>query len=584
MLLLLLSSQHTPIIHSKLHQEVLSGVRQELKLRKARITAKTVRILQLQRMLSAKVYLKREGTLALAKSIWVRLEPCECAITSAKATYTTNDNIVVTSGSTTAAIDSEQRRHSRSSSTGSSADYDAAMYDKRVSYGHERKSSTAVLVQAHSFLASQRWVVCCMSSSAAAVCDDLRAARSIFALDCVNYFLLAYPVTSAHILTATAALRCHSTSTSSVISSGIQHEGSWLVRAGMIAAAVAEALKLPHHNYSSSSSSSSNISGTSEHSAPVQEALRLAATRCWRLLNCRWAAQEAFVVCAILCHALQTLHTNNTDATATATAATTTAAVLVVPFEAALAQASTALCTALQQSPGGVSQLWELTAAAAGIDVLKLYVDSSDVVSKGTSLTGLHSTRPNEPLLHELEERLGISPLAVESMTAASTTTSNSNSDSDSEGFDRRTVLIGSRRSSLGLGAGQGLPLCEDMQVQQSQQQRDAELASATAAAAAAAALSDASVVGRNPRLLQPSALLTSERVSALYMRLPPTVRTCSLTLLYSLEKHGASIDTLVALCGQSEPTLVVIGDTHNGCFGGFAAGKSPFCHCHSYN
>eukprot|EP00953_Heterococcus_sp_UTEX-ZZ885_P008625 5163-Heterococcus_DN1.PRE.1 len=134
-----------------------------------------------------------------------------------------------------------------------------------------------------------------MSSSAAAVCDDLRAARSIFALDCVNYFLLAYPVTSAHILTATAALRCHSTSSSSVISSGIQHEGSWLVRAGMIAAAVAEALELPHQDYSNSSSSSNNISGMSEHSAPVQEALRLAATKWWRLLNCRWAAQEAFV-------------------------------------------------------------------------------------------------------------------------------------------------------------------------------------------------------------------------------------------------------------------------------------------------
>eukprot|EP00953_Heterococcus_sp_UTEX-ZZ885_P011172 6467-Heterococcus_DN1.PRE.1 len=238
--------------------EVLPGVRQELKLRKARITAKTVRILQLQRMLSAKVYLKREGTLALAQSLWVRLEPCECAIASAKATEetgSTNDNIIVTSGSSTAATDSEQRRHSRSSSTGSTAEYDAAMYERRVSFAHERKSSTAVLVQAHSFLASQRWVVCCMSSSAAAVCDDLRAARSIFALDCVNYFLLAYPVTSAHILTATAALRCHSTSSSSVISSGIQHEGSWLVRAGMIAAAVAEALELPHQDYSNSSSS-----------------------------------------------------------------------------------------------------------------------------------------------------------------------------------------------------------------------------------------------------------------------------------------------------------------------------------------
>eukprot|EP00953_Heterococcus_sp_UTEX-ZZ885_P011173 6468-Heterococcus_DN1.PRE.1 len=239
-------------------KEVLPGVRQELKLRKARITAKTVRILQLQRMLSAKVYLKREGTLALAQSIWVRLEPCECAIASAKATEatgSTDDNIIVTSGSTTAATDCEQRRQSRSSSTGSGAEYDAAMYERRVSFAHERKSSTAVLVQAHSFLASQRWVVCCMSSSAAAVCDDLRAARSIFALDCVNYFLLAYPVTSAHILTATAALRCHSTSSSSVISSGIQHEGSWLVRAGMIAAAVAEALELPHQDYSNSSSS-----------------------------------------------------------------------------------------------------------------------------------------------------------------------------------------------------------------------------------------------------------------------------------------------------------------------------------------
>jgi hypothetical protein len=557
---------------------VLSGVRHELQLRKARITAKTTRILQLQRMLSAKVYLKREGTLALVQSIWVRLEPCECAITSAKATCTTTNSSIVTisSGSTTAASDSEQRRHSRSSSAGSSTDYDAVMHDRRVSYGHERKSSTAVLVQAHSFLASQRWVVCCMSSSVPAVCDDLRAAGSIFALDCVNYFLLAYPVTSAQILTATAALQHHS---SSSISSGIPHERSWLVRAGVIAAAVAEALALPHHDYTSSSSSASS---TGEHAAPVQEALRLAATRWWRLLNCRWAAQEAFVVCALLCHALQTLHTNNIDAKTTAAA--TTAAVLVVPFEAALAQASAALHTALQQSPTGVSQLWEFTAAAAGIDVLKLYVDSSDVASKGASLTGLHSTRPNEPLLHELENRLGISHLAVESMTS-----SNGYSDSDREGFDRRTVLIGSRRSSLGLGDGQGLPLPrEDMPIQQQQQQQQQQQCDAASSAvhtshhtapahsttSAAAATTGGTGVVQDARLLQPSALLTSDRVSALYMRLPPPVRASSLTLLYSLERHGASVDTLVALCGHTEPTLVVIGNTQDGCFGGFAAGK----------
>ncbi|CAM9347767.1 unnamed protein product, partial [Phaeothamnion confervicola] len=67
--------------------------------------------------------------------------------------------------------------------------------------------------------------------------------------------------------------------------------------------------------------------------------------------------------------------------------------------------------------------------------------------------------------------------------------------------------------------------------------------------------------------------VLSLPQVHALARSLPDTLCTRHWQLLYSLDAHGASLNTLLARCAGREPTLLALADRGGAVFGGFATG-----------
>jgi hypothetical protein len=68
------------------------------------------------------------------------------------------------------------------------------------------------------------------------------------------------------------------------------------------------------------------------------------------------------------------------------------------------------------------------------------------------------------------------------------------------------------------------------------------------------------------------SDVLSADQASVLATHLPPALAGYKWTLVYSLTKHGASLETLVAKCNTTAPTLLVLKDTKGCVFGGYVS------------
>jgi hypothetical protein len=377
-----------------------------------------------------------------------------------------------------------------------------------------------------------------------AVSDEIRNIGNIFALDCLNYMLLAYPLTSAHMFASSATATYH-----------IEMRYTMLQKVSKIAFIVAELLAIcPLKN---------------EIGNPREAAIRLAGTPVWRLLKAKYAAQDLF--CAglllfdeLLSHAKHvcSLEGEYYDDRLTC--------------EKVFVKVKSILNSALQRRPKSIRQMFQEIETVAG---LLLFVDPRDAKQKKTTLSYVSHNRPNQALFDDLEGVLGISPLAVEHLNSSS---DDSTQQSTMPGFDdsdvfseRRTVLLGQRRSSLGLGDDD----CKDSNsidasVECTSQSASFDFNDSTSYDPANR-ITDEKTMFIPPHLLSASTVLTHDMVYALGLRLPRSVSSSDWKLVFSLDRHGASLSTLLSLCANVEPTLVAISDEHGTVFGGFAAGSS---------
>ncbi|KAH9250408.1 hypothetical protein BASA81_011816 [Batrachochytrium salamandrivorans] len=81
----------------------------------------------------------------------------------------------------------------------------------------------------------------------------------------------------------------------------------------------------------------------------------------------------------------------------------------------------------------------------------------------------------------------------------------------------------------------------------------------------------DVKIQGRNAAG-EIAAVLDYNIMQTLHPYLPPLLREAScLDLLYSIEQHGISLNTLYRLCAESGPCLLALRDDNNNAFGAFA-------------